>query len=219
VIYALIPIKDLGGAKARLDGVLADGARRELVVAMYRDVLAAATSCSAIDRVSVVSNDADALAIAKSAGAEAIPDGPSSGSGPGLNDALTSAAQALAARGAKRLIVLLADLPLANVAAIERVARADADVAIVPSPDGGTNALVLAPGALEFQYGPGSAAKHIAAAEAAGLRVATLDELSLQLDIDTRDDLERLVISASVGEHTAGVLRAIGTGNTVTQRG
>jgi 2-phospho-L-lactate guanylyltransferase len=128
----------------------------------------------------------------------------------GLNDSLSSTSRKLAARGAKRLLILLADLPLANAEAIDRVARAAADVALVPSGDGGTNALLLAPGAIEFQYGPNSAGRHVESARGAGLSVACLDEPPLALDIDTQDDIERLRESAGVAGHTLAVLRRLG---------
>jgi FO synthase/2-phospho-L-lactate guanylyltransferase len=213
VLYCLIPIKDLDGAKTRLAGVLDGPSRRELVIAMYRDVLSAATTCAAVDRVAVVTNDAEARSIAQAAGASTL------GDTSGLNAALASAAEIVSKRGAERLLVLFADLPLANVAAIERVARADAAVALVPSSDGGTNALALPPGAIEFHYGQRSAGKHIATAESAGLTVISLDEPTLAFDIDTRADLERLTRSQNMGTHTLTALGRIVAGGTTTTRG
>lgn len=211
MLYALIPVKQLDGAKTRLATVLDGAARRDLVVAMYRDVLAAAIACAATDGVAVVSRDAEVQSIAEAAGAEAMPE-PG-----GLNEALTSAAKALAARGAERLLILFADLPLANAAAIERLLRADADVALVRADDGGTNALVLSPGAIDFQFGPDSATRHTAAAERAGLRVVPVDEPTLALDLDQQSDLDRLRQSTGVGEHTLDVLTQIGE-STVAER-
>jgi 2-phospho-L-lactate guanylyltransferase len=255
--FALIPVKDLDGAKTRLGKTLDAPARRDLVVAMYRDVLTAANACSSLDGVFVVSESEEVLAIAEAAGAQGIvPDDPSTGSGSttgaptpggpstdsgsaiggsgagnpstgsgpetkgsgaGLNADLTLAARRLAQRGATRLLVLFADLPCANAEAIERVLSVQAGVAIVPARDGGTNALSLTPGAIEFRYGPDSAAKHLAEAEHAGLSVARLDEPSLALDIDTVDDLATLRTADGVGSHTRTALAAIvtpGTGRT-----
>ncbi len=61
---ALIPVKELSQAKARLAPVLDGERRRELALALYRDVLAAALACPALDGVAVVSRDRDALALA-----------------------------------------------------------------------------------------------------------------------------------------------------------
>jgi 2-phospho-L-lactate guanylyltransferase len=205
VRYTLIPVKELDKAKARLSAVLDDGARRDLVLAMLRDVLAAATACPALDGVCVVTRDAEAFAIAAEAGAEGLAE-------PGeLNEALTSAAEKLRGRGATRLLVLAADLPLADGASIATALEADADVVVVPSRDSGTNALACAPGAIDFQFGPDSARKHLAAAEAAGLRALSLDLPRLALDIDTPDDLDRLrAESEAVGRHTRAALERSG---------
>ena len=46
--FALIPVKELSQAKARLAPVLDAAARRELALALFRDVLAAALACRAL---------------------------------------------------------------------------------------------------------------------------------------------------------------------------
>ncbi len=194
--FALIPVKELSQAKARLAPVLDDTGRRELALALYRDVLAAALTCPALDAVAVVSRDRDVLSLAGEAGAEALPE-PG-----GLNEALASASQALARRwrDADRLVVLAADLPLATPDGIAAVALADADVALVSSSDGGTNALALPPATIAFRFGPDSARRHLAEAKKAGLRTLRLDLPSLALDIDTREDLFRLRDAIEDGE-------------------
>ena len=195
---ALIPVKDLDQAKARLAPVLDHPARRALALAMFRDVLAAALACPALGKVAVVTRDADALALATKAGAEGLAD-PG-----GLNEALTSAGETLAQRGVDRLLILAADLPLAAPADIAAVVQADAEVAIVPSTDGGTNALALAPGAIEFRFGPGSAQQHLDAAAEAGLSSLRLDLPALAFDIDTPDHLERLRETVAASEPGMG---------------
>ena len=197
---ALIPVKELAQAKARLAPVLDGERRRERALALYRDVLAAALACPALDGVAVVSRDRDALTLAVEAGAEGLPE-PG-----GLNEALTSASRTMAERGIDRLVVLAADLPLAVPNDIAIVAQADADVALVPSEDGGTNALALAPGAIAFRFGPDSARRHLAAADAADLRSLQLELPTLALDIDTPADLARLrETKRAIGRNTLSV--------------
>ena len=172
-------------------------------MAMYRDVLAAALACPNIDSVAVVTRDTDALAVAAEAGAEGLPE-PG-----GLNEALTSAAEKMTQRGATELVVLASDLPLANADEIAAVVEAEAEVAIVPAADGGTNALALPAGAIAFQFGPESANKHLASARKAGLHSMRLDLPALAFDIDSPDDLARLRAtesSASIGPHTVEAL-------------
>jgi 2-phospho-L-lactate guanylyltransferase len=67
-------------------------------------------------------------------------------------------------------------------------------VVIVPDRHGtGTNALVLSPpDAIEPAFGPGSFARHVAAAEAAGVPHRVEEVPGLALDVDTPDDLAEL---------------------------
>ena len=184
---ALIPVAELPTAKTRLSPLLDDAARRALTLAMYRDALDAALACAALDGVAAVTRDDELLSIAEEAGAQPMPE-PG-----GLNEALDSAAVTLHRRSdVERLLVLAADLPLARAADITAVIEAEADVAIVPSNDGGTNAMALTPAAFAFRYGPNSARLHVEAAREAGLSVEQLDLPDLALDIDTPADLDRL---------------------------
>jgi 2-phospho-L-lactate/phosphoenolpyruvate guanylyltransferase len=67
-------------------------------------------------------------------------------------------------------------------------------VAIVPDRHlAGTNALVLSPpDAIEPSFGPGSLARHTAAARAAGLDYSVERVPTLMLDVDTPEDLAEL---------------------------
>ncbi len=205
---ALIPVKELDQAKERLSPVLDADQRRALALAMFRDVLRAALECPALERVAVVSRDADVLSEAVHAGAEGLAE-PG-----GLNEALTSACRAVAKRGAERLLVLAADIPLATPDAIGAVLAADADVTVVASSDGGTNALAAPPGAIPFLFGKDSARRHLQAARTIGLRALALDVPELALDIDTPDHLERLAVMKTgeegVGRYTAIALGELG---------
>lgn len=196
--FALIPVKELSQAKVRLAPALDAAGRRELTVAMLRDVLAAALACPVLDKVAVVTRDADVLTLAKDAGAEGLPE-PG-----GLNEALTSAGETLAQRGVDRLLVLAADLPLVATDDIATVAQADADVVIVPSMDGGTNALALPPSGIAFRFGPDSARRHLAAAAVADLRSLTLDLPAISFDVDTPQHVDHLRAAIVAGEAPIG---------------
>ncbi len=198
MLVAIIPVKELSQAKARLAPVLDAAGRRELAVALLRDVLAAALACPALDKVAVVTRDADVLALAAEAGAEGLAE-PG-----GLNEALTTASETIARRGVDRLLVLAADLPLAAPDDIATVAEADADVAIVPSTDGGTNALALPPGGIAFRFGPDSSRRHLAAVAVADLRPLRLDLPALAFDIDTPDHFARLRDAVEDGDDRVG---------------
>jgi coenzyme F420-0:L-glutamate ligase/coenzyme F420-1:gamma-L-glutamate ligase len=109
---------------------------------------------------------------------------------------------------AAALLVLPADLPVASVAALERLAAEAAGLAqegaahgvgapalalvVTDASGSGTNALLLSPpGLIPFSFGPGSAQAHLEAASRAGaLARATTDE-ELSFDLDAPDDLAR----------------------------
>lgn len=207
VRIALIPVKELSQAKARLAPVLDDVARRELALAMYRDVLAAALACDALDAVAVVTRDAEVLSLAEAAGAEGLAE-PG-----GLNEALASASEQVARRGVERLLVVASDLPFVTSDDIAAVLRAVADVAVAPAKDGGTNALALSPGAIPFRFGPGSARRHLEEARARRLRGRQLELRPLAFDVDTPEDLGQLRTAvedgAPVGAYTAALFETI----------
>jgi 2-phospho-L-lactate guanylyltransferase len=204
VTVALIPVKELSQAKARLSPVLDAAGRRALALAMFGDVLRAALACDALDGVAVVSRDEEVLAAARGAGAEGMAE-PG-----GLNEALDSAAKALAGRGVERVVIIAADLPLAMSDSIASALATGAAVAIAESRAGGTNILAMPPGAFSLQFGPDSARRHTRAAKEAGLSICRLDAPELALDIDTPGDLSRLrAMSVRPGQahHTEAALR------------
>jgi len=97
--------------------------------------------------------------------------------------------------GATAVLVIPADIPLILADDISALVagRTQADVTIVPSRDGGTNALLLnADCPSLFAFGEDSAARHRGRAEAAGLSVHMRDFPLLAFDIDTIEDLREL---------------------------
>ncbi len=84
--------------------------------------------------------------------------------------------------------MLHADLPLISGGDIAALADAleSAEIVLVPSPDGGTNA-IGATGDFSFRFGPGSFARHVAAA--AGKSFAVLTRPGLMIELDTAGDL------------------------------
>jgi 2-phospho-L-lactate guanylyltransferase (CobY/MobA/RfbA family) len=97
--------------------------------------------------------------------------------------------------------IVNADLPCASAADLERLVAAAP--AVVAAADGTTNALALADAA-EFEplYGPGSAARFERA-----LGAARLDLPSLRHDVDTPEDLQRVLPNA--GRHTRAAVEVL----------
>ncbi len=164
MLHVVVPFRIAG--KTRLPEEIRTGLAR----AMLADVAAAALE---VGRVLVVGDDLGSVP----AGAEPVPD-PGGGQG-----AAVVAALALVEDHA---LVVNADLPCATPEALRRLASSGA--AFVAAADGTTNALSLPDPTLFVPlYGRGSAARFAAR----GLVAASVPEL--EHDVDTLDDLARLV--------------------------
>lgn len=193
MIAALVPVKTLSQAKGRLAELLSEDERRRLALAMLEDVLAALAAVPRLDTVAVVSPDREALDRARSLGADAIEEPPSSR---GVNQALSHASAELVAQGAAALLVLAADLPSALPSDLEAVLDAlpDRGIALVPTADRGTGALALRPpDVVTFRYGRHSSVLHKREAAARGIPARVLHLDSLTHDVDEPGDLERLL--------------------------
>ncbi len=190
-LHVLVPVKRLEGAKTRLAAGYTADERRELVLAMLADVLAALAATPRLGAVSVVTGDATVEAEARRLGAGVLPDGQLP-----WNDGLLFAARSLGAPP-PALAIVAGDLPL--LAPADVTALVDAlparGVAIGRAHDGGTNALALrrADGLVPSFGVPGSAAVHAARAAQAGLAATVVDTPGLRLDLDTPADAERIV--------------------------
>jgi 2-phospho-L-lactate guanylyltransferase len=145
-----------------------------------------------------VSGDAAVAPVAEEYGALMLPDRP----GGGLNGSLQGACAWLGAACPDHAALLVpADLPAITPAVLESaVFVLDAAVVIARSADGGTNLLLQQPpAALQLSFGPGSCARHRAAAVAAGRRVAVIDHPVIAQDIDTPDDLTAFLARPGAG--------------------
>lgn len=205
MIAAVVPMKPLAEAKGRLAGVLADADRRRLAAAMVEEVLGQLLQCRALDRVDVVTADQQVAAIAARRGVgQLAEDAPN-----GLDSAMARAAELLVAAGATTMLYVPGDAPLVTVPELEAIVGAVSGTrcVLVPSHDGGgTNALLVSPpDALAFAFGPGSFARHLALARAAGIDAVTLSLAGLGRDIDTPEDL-RMLAGRRAGDPRYGFL-------------
>ena len=201
-LWAIIPVKPLKNAKSRLSPVLLPDQRFELAQAMLRHVLSVTTTIRPVTGVLVVSRDTKALAIAREMGAKTLQEGAISN----LNPALMRATLVVQSWRADAVLVLPADLPFINSQDIRGMIELAVDRSIVIATDSasdGTNALLVRPpGAIEFEYGPGSFQRHIGSAAAAGLQAYTYESERLALDIDLPEDLatyQRILASGQFG--------------------
>jgi 2-phospho-L-lactate guanylyltransferase len=216
---AILPVKRFEAAKQRLGEALGVKTRAALAAAMFGDVLAQLRQAHTVDMIVVVSGERAVREFAKDAGATLIDDAADKGQS---HAALTGLARA-AAMGYHRAMLVPGDCPLIDPAEIDRLAAAalDLELVIVPDRHGtGTNALVLDPaGPFEPQFGPGSRERHVEQAERRGLSYRVEAVASLELDVDTGDDLGALVAVLEGGRgrapRTRGVLSQIGRSRTV----
>jgi 2-phospho-L-lactate guanylyltransferase len=102
-------------------------------------------------------------------------------------------------------------VPLAWAGDLQDIADtgATSDVVVVPSRDGGTNALYMSPGDLmEPLFGEHSFKAHLHAAEELGKRCTILALARLELDIDTIEDVDAFLARPKVAETRSSVVLA-----------
>lgn len=196
----IIPLKALDSAKGRLADALEPQQRREFVAWMACRVIAAAAGCDEVARILVVAGDEAAAEVGASAGTQTLLVVEA-----GLAVAMAAADEATA--DAPATLVLAADLPHATPDDIRAVLAAGSAgpraVAIAPTTDGGTGALLRRPAAIiATAYGPGSAAAHERLAHAAAINAVRVHRPGLALDVDTPGELPAalaLAAGADVG--------------------
>ncbi len=210
--FAILPVKRFSRAKERLETDISPGLRRALAEAMVIDVLMALRRTTGIDGVLMVTGEPVAEAIGRGYGARVIRDDEDSGQSAAAQVGVGHAIDA----GAARALLVPGDCPALDPAELEALLSRPLEelppVVIVADRHGtGTNGLLLAPpGAIAPAFGPGSRARHQAAAAAAGVACEVVQVPSLALDVDTAEDLavlrEELAGRRGGAAHTRGML-------------
>ena len=188
----MIPVKSTARAKARLASLLDQAARQRLSVAMLEDVLAAVMPVvgEGVDAAYVATSDLEAVAIARARGASILPEQEQRSE----SHSVDAASRTLAEQGVEAVLTIPADIPAVHTEDITAVlleATSDRAVVMVPSQDEqGTNAIWRRPPqAIPSRFGFDSFRKHLAEAEARGLRWGVLRVPRLAVDIDQPEDL------------------------------
>ncbi|HEY7392496.1 MAG TPA: 2-phospho-L-lactate guanylyltransferase [Bryobacteraceae bacterium] len=209
MIFAILPVKDPRNAKQRLEGFLAAETREKLARVLYEQTIAALSQASGIDRVLVITSDAEIAAHARRMGAQVIEE----------NRQVSHSASADAAclialeMGAETALLVPIDVPLVEASDFERLAAAGMSlrpgVVIVPSADGtGTNALARTPpDIIPSCFGPGSFHAHLGQARNRAVAADVLRLPRLMFDIDTPADVAELLERAPES-HVASFLRS-----------
>ncbi len=203
-VHAIVPIRTRHEAKSRL-GIALDAEEREiLVLGLLVNTLRTLAAWKPLRTLHVVAADSD-LAVVRSriaASLNFVRDPAMD-----LNEALRAGRDAAVAAGATAVLMLPADLPLLDVAALDRlldaadaalVAGSGRPVAVIVPADAraGTNGLLLTPpNVIEPHFGVASFEAHLRAASLVDASVQVVDDARLGFDLDTPDDLERLELS------------------------
>ncbi|HYC49165.1 MAG TPA: 2-phospho-L-lactate guanylyltransferase [Burkholderiales bacterium] len=191
-LYAVVTMRGIRESKSRLAGAVSAEERAALNRWLLERTLRVVRAwLEDMERCVFVSPCEEALALARAAGAEALPE---SGGAGGHNHAAGEGATRAMALGARTIVMLPCDLPELSQEALEAlVAQAGrADFVIAPDEEGtGTNALVVpAAPPLQFFFGPGSLARYVEWGRSRGWRTAVHAEHALAFDLDTPAHLQ-----------------------------
>ena len=180
----ILPVKRFGRAKQRLTGGFPD--RAGLAAAMVADVLDALHAVPELDAVIVVTAQAVSARTDVRIVHDPVEAGQSAAASLGIAEAV--------AGGAERVLLVPGDCPALDPAEVSALLGLDGDVVIVPDRHGsGTNSLVLTPpDVIAPAFGAGSFERHRALTAAAGASFVVGEAPSLELDVDTPDDLAAL---------------------------
>jgi 2-phospho-L-lactate guanylyltransferase len=220
VIFAVLPVKHPRRAKQRLSGFLLPEQREMLARILYRQTLASLCHAEGIDRVVVVTSDAEIAEHARRSGALVFDEAEQVSHSVSADAACVHAVEI----GATTVLLVPIDVPLATpddftqlaAAAVRSVAIARAQpgayltrapqpkLIIVPSADGtGTNALARTPpDVIESRFGPGSCRAHLDQARAKSIQAEVLRLRGLMFDIDTPEDVAELLAGSQTNEVT-----------------
>jgi len=190
-LWLIIPVKPFQCGKSRLAGILDRNQRAALNELLLSNLLKVAADVDIISQIVVICQpDRRVETVAQHYGAVFLPEVT-----PGLNAALSQARAYALQQGAESILVCPADLPLITIQDIEQLyslsqAIPEQQVLIVPSQDGGTNALLLRPpDSIDFNFGVDSCRKHCDQALASGLSYMVWQSANLAVDVDRAEDL------------------------------
>ena len=196
-MWAVVPLKRLEHAKARLANVLSIDERRALMLAMARDVLTTLSRSRSLAGILLVSRTPEADALAQSFGTERFAESPTADLSGSLFQAGEYLQNQFAARG---IMVVPADVPLITPAEVDGLlaqhdSAAPTAVTVVPDDENlGTNCLLCSPpNCIEYLFDGRSFRPHLEAAERNGITPRVAPSAGFALDIDTPQDLRALL--------------------------
>jgi 2-phospho-L-lactate guanylyltransferase len=211
-VWAVVPFKELAGAKQRLSSCLSPEERRALATIMLEDVLEALGAVRELAGLLVVTVDPVAMSLATRYDARIVAEGAQEG-----HTGAVAAAQSLLAReGQADMMTIPGDIPLLTSAeiAVTLVAhRAPPAFTIVPAHDDlGSNMIVCSPpDAVPLRFGDNSFYPHLDAARDRRIDPLIIRHPGIGMDIDHPVDLVAFLrMSPSAPTRTLAFLQQSG---------
>jgi 2-phospho-L-lactate guanylyltransferase len=207
-IWAVVPIKELEGAKQRLAPLLSPAERRALIEVMMGEVLEAVAGARSLAGIVVVTVDPQATALAARLGARVVTDGARDGH----TGSVTAGLRLLAREGRGGMITLPADIPAVTPQEIDLVVAAHLPAksfTISPAHDDlGSNAVICSPpDSVPLRFGDNSYFPHLEAAERCGIEPTVIRQPGIAMDIDHPVDLAAFLrLPQSAGTRTRAFL-------------
>lgn len=207
-IWAVVPIKELDGAKQRLAPLLTPQQRRALIAVMMAEVLEAVVAVPGLAGTIVVTLDPQATALAERLGARVLTDGARDGH----TGSVDAGRQLLAREGRSGMLTLPADIPAVTSQEISLVLGAHLPgraFTISPAHDHlGSNTVICSPAdAVPLRFGDNSYYPHLEAAGRAGIEPTVMHQPGIAMDIDHPADLAAfLALPSSRGTRTRALL-------------
>lgn len=189
-IWAIVPVKEIDGAKQRLADFLNPEQRRTLAATMLRDVLRALVQVRDFAGIAVVTLDPHAMELARRLGARIITEGARDGH----TGAVTAGGRVLMREGRAGMLTVPGDIPAIQpdeVRAVLAAHQPGPSFTIAPAHDQkGSNAVLLSPpDSVRLRFGDDSYFPHLAAARQAGIEPTIVRLAGIGMDIDHAPDL------------------------------
>ncbi|MBX3550886.1 MAG: 2-phospho-L-lactate guanylyltransferase [Pseudolabrys sp.] len=189
-IWAVIPVKEVTGAKQRLNGGVPPHLHVPLVRTMLEDVVAAVSQARGLAGFIIATLDPVAQTLAQRHGGRIFTDDARSGH----TGVVAAAARRLAAEGADAILQLPGDIPLVTATEIDQVIalhQPGPSFTIVPSHDDkGSNTVVVSPPtAVPLKFGDDSFYPHLKSARDHGIMPQVVRLPGIARDIDHLEDL------------------------------
>lgn len=190
--WAILPVKEMEGAKQRLAPLLSPEERIALMQVMLRDVLAALSAAPSLAGIALVTLDPWAQALAQEHGVRIIKEGAREGH----TGAVTAASAVLQMEGVAAILTMPGDIPAVTTPEVEAlIAAASTAPAFIIAPahdEQGSNAILMSPpDAVKLRFGEDSYFPHLAAARAVGITPKVLRLPGIAMDIDYPADIAR----------------------------